>query len=289
MGFKHVITGDFLTWEPNMDFDVIVGNPPFQSTEDGSKRKKMWVTFAHRAIASADIVAMVTPVAWQNENSKYFVDIASKIKQWVVAANSANDHFTVGEDIGYWIIDKNATNVISIVDTSICSVIYKKMARKGDKWHYRDFQQPESSDKITFPSTATGEFTLPMYWTAKQIRYVREKDVKYFGWKVIVNNSGHYYSATDPDKYSMVDNTMSVGLGAWGIKVPSEEAGNCMLSWIRSKLYRVVVSNMKTGGFNNPFVELENLGHDKTWTDAELYAHFGLTQEEIDYVEANVK
>ena len=33
-----------------------------------------------------------------------------------------------------------------------------------------------------------------------------------------------------------------------------------------------------------PYIEM-----DKIWTDEELYAHFGLTQEEIDYIEANVK
>jgi hypothetical protein len=54
-------------------------------------------------------------------------------------------------------------------------------------------------------------------------------------------------------------------------------------------LYRVVVAKMKTGGFNNPFIELESLGCDQTWTDEAIYRHFGLTQEEIDYVEANVK
>ena len=27
----------------------------------------------------------------------------------------------------------------------------------------------------------------------------------------------------------------------------------------------------------------------RTWTDAELYSHFNLTQEEIEYIETNVK
>jgi hypothetical protein len=93
---------------------------------------------------------------------------------------------------------------------------------------------------------------------------------------------------TDPDKYSRVDNSMTVGLGAWGIKVKSEQEGLNVLSWVRSKLYRVVVTKMKTGGFNNPFIELESLGTSKMWTDVEIYKHFNLTQEEIDYVEANI-
>jgi hypothetical protein len=82
---------------------------------------------------------------------------------------------------------------------------------------------------------------------------------------------------------------MTVGLGAWGIKVDTEQQGKNVLTWVRSKLYRVVVQQMKTGGFNNPFIELENLGNAKDWTDEEIYQYFKLTQEEIDYIETNVK
>jgi len=276
----------------DMKFNVIVGNPPYQSTEDGSKRKKMWVLFAENAIDNADYVAFVTPAAWQKENSKYFTGIAEKIKSKLIAYGDANSYFNVGEDIGYWIIDNNTSTPITIVDNNPCSPIYNKMLKaKGTTWHYRDFQQPhvvENGNWLVFSNVPTVDNIIPIYWTAKQVRYCRPKDVKYTGWKVIVNNSGHYYMDTDPDKYSRVDNSMTVGLGAWGIKVKSEQEGLNVLSWVRSKLYRVVVTKMKTGGFNNPFIELESLGTSKMWTDEKIYKHFNLTQEEIDYVEANV-
>lgn len=285
-----VIKGDFTQLEFNMKFDVIIGNPPFQSTEDGSKRKKMWVQFAEKAINMSEYVVFVTPTAWQKSNSKYFKDIAGKIKPKLVAYGDANKHFNVGEDIGYWIRDNNTTSPVTLVDTNPCSPIYNKMLRSGDRWHYRDFQQPHSDiDKKIFPSSPDGNFNVPIYWTAKQIRYCRPKDVKYTGWKVIVNNSGHFYLDSDPDKYSRVDNSMAVGLGAWGIKVNSESEGKNVLSWVRSKLYRTVVAQMKTGGFNNPFIEMEHLGASKVWTDQEIYKHFKLTQEEIDYIENAVK
>lgn len=283
-----VIKGDFIELEFNMKFDVVVGNPPFQSTEDGSKRKKMWVQFAEKAIGMAEYVAFVTPEVWQKDNAKYFKDIGNLIKSKLVGYSNANKFFTVGEDIGYWIVDNNTTSPVTLIDNNMCSPIYKKMVRKGDKWHYRDFQQPHADDKKIFPSVADKEFNIPIYWTAKQVRYCRSTDVKYRGWKVIVNNSGHYYSEEDPNKYSRIDNSMTVGLGAWGIKVASEDEGKNVLSWVRSKLYRVVVSKMKTGGFNNPFVELESLGVSKLWTDTDIYTHFNLTQDEINYIEANV-
>ena len=288
----QVIQGDFIKLEFNMKFDIVVGNPPFQSTEDGSKRKKMWVQFAEKAMELADVVAFVTPTAWQKENSKYFKDIAEQIEQNLVAYKDANDHFTVGEDIGYWIVDKNSSNIVSVINNNPCFPIYNKMLKvnKDDKWHYRDFQQPhalENKKKLLFTATPTKDFNVPIYWTAKQVRYCRQKDVKYTGWKVIVNNSGHFYDATNLDKYSRVDNSMTVGLGAWGIKVENEQEGNNVLTWVRSKLYRVVVTKIKTGGFNNPFIELQSLGVKKAWTDEEIYKYFNLTDDEIKYIEDN--
>jgi predicted RNA methylase len=287
-GKLNIETADALTKEWKMKFDVVVGNPPFQSTEDGSKRKKMWVQFAEKAIDMGDYTALVTPTAWQKDNAKYFKDISKKIKSHLVAYGDANSHFTVGEDIGYWVVDKSTTSPVTVIDNNPCSPIYNKMLRKGDRWHYRDFQQPHSDiDKIVFPSSPTDDFVVPIFWTAKQVRYCRSIDVKYSGWKVIVNNSGHFYSADDPDKYSRIDNSMTVGLGAWGIKVKSEKEGKNVLSWVRSKLYRVVVEQMKTGGFNNPFIELESLGAGKLWTDGDIYKHFKLTDDEIKYIESN--
>ena len=291
-GYKNVITCDFLKWKANMKFDVVIGNPPYQSTEDGSKRKKMWVQFAEKALAISDIVAFVTPTAWQKENSKYFKDIAAQIKTHMVAYGSANEHFNVGEDIGYWVTDKNSTDIVPLIDDNPCSPIYNKMLKpKGTAWHYRDFQQPhvvENGVKLLFLDTPSPTANVPIYWTAKQVRYCRKQDVKYTGWKVIVNNSGHFYDPTNPDKYSRVDNSMTVGLGAWGIKVKTEQEGLNVLSWVRSKLYRVVVAKMKTGGFNNPFIELKSLGETKMWTDDEIYKHFNLTPDEISYVESNI-
>jgi tRNA1(Val) A37 N6-methylase TrmN6 len=62
----------------------------------------------------------------------------------------------------------------------------------------------------------------------------------------------------------------------------------CILS---SKLYKFWVEMQKFSGFNprKLILTLPELLLTKDWIDADIYKHFGLTQEEIDYVEANVK
>ena len=62
-------------------------------------------------------------------------------------------------------------------------------------------------------------------------------------------------------------------------------------SVFRSKLFRFIFDiywnddTLYTTFFNSlPYVDLT-----RTWTDQELYAHFNLTQEEIEYIESQVK
>ena len=60
---------------------------------------------------------------------------------------------------------------------------------------------------------------------------------------------------------------------------------------LSSKLYKFWVDMQKFSGFNprKLILTLPELLLTKDWTEADIYQHFGLTQEEIDYVEANVK
>jgi site-specific DNA-methyltransferase (adenine-specific) len=60
---------------------------------------------------------------------------------------------------------------------------------------------------------------------------------------------------------------------------------------LSSKLYKFWVDMQKFSGFNprKLILTLPELLLTRDWTEADIYQHFGLTQEEIDYVEANVK
>jgi len=285
-GYGNVQFQDALAYTGDtMKFDVVIGNPPYQSTADGSKRKKLWVQFALLALQKARFAAMVTPNTWKL-GSKYFREIKDILTTYWIAEGDANFYFpAIGENIGWWIADKETSSPLDPPKLSIAYTIFRKVAaEKKGNWHYRDFQTPE-----TLETKTTEDHTYPVYWTAKQTRYAIPSAVLYRGWKVIVNNSGGYHDNRNPDKYNLVCNDRGVGFGAWRIKVSSKVCGENVLSWVRSSLYRVLVLQTKTGGFNNPFIELPYLGEDKLWTDEEIYAHFNLTAEEIAYIEETVK
>lgn len=70
----------------------------------------------------------------------------------------------------------------------------------------------------------------------------------------------------------------------------SEEAYNCV-NYLKTKFARILISAKVTAQMVSQdsfaFVPLQDF--TRPWTDADLYAKYGLTQEEIDYIESLIK
>jgi hypothetical protein len=47
LGFINTVHADFLTWQPEMQFDVVIGNPPYQAPKNanGAKMPPLWKKF----------------------------------------------------------------------------------------------------------------------------------------------------------------------------------------------------------------------------------------------------
>jgi hypothetical protein len=59
---------DFLTWNPQMQFDVVIGNPPYQGGNFGKAvYKSLWPLFWKRSlelVKDGGIVSLITPLTW---------------------------------------------------------------------------------------------------------------------------------------------------------------------------------------------------------------------------------
>lgn len=67
----NVIYADYLTWRPNMKFDVIAGNPPYQTKSDAENRKTqaIWDRFVKKSfelLKEGGYLCMVHPSGWRN-------------------------------------------------------------------------------------------------------------------------------------------------------------------------------------------------------------------------------
>jgi site-specific DNA-methyltransferase (adenine-specific) len=101
--------------------------------------------------------------------------------------------------------------------------------------------------------------------------------------KVIISLSGTYLP--------VFNNTTGFSNMCLAVICNTDEEAKRAQYILSSKLYKFWVDMQKFSGFNprKLILTLPQLLLSRDWTDADIYKHFGLTPDEIDYVEANVK
>lgn len=74
----NYIHSDFLTWQPNMQFDVVIGNPPYQGPKLGKCiYQSLWPLFWAKSFSllkPGGVVSLITPLTWCSPTS----DLAKK-------------------------------------------------------------------------------------------------------------------------------------------------------------------------------------------------------------------
>ncbi len=324
---KHNLVGqyerkpyeNFFKLDNTMKFDVVVGNPPYQRN-DGSSHK-LWPDFVKQSInviKQDGYVAYITPTGW------FYKSDSQKFKPVALALNSGNlisanlsiqkIHFPmIGEDIGSWIW-QNAKysgstkiardNIVHYVswngkvipldqtELMILTITNKIISTSVPKLKfYTDFGGDRNTVDLlankVVSDLPTLNHTTEVFWSGSQRKWALPTDIKK-GWKVIINRSGYYYDYKNPTKYMLHSDSLGIGQLATGIACNTEQECINIMTVLTSKLYVWYMQANKTNGFNEHIRKLPML-RINTWTDTMLYQHFGLTQDEIDYVEANVK
>ena len=74
-------------------------------------------------------------------------------------------------------------------------------------------------------------------------------------------------------------------------EIMEEKTANNIVEYLSTKFVRFLISLKSSTQDKSPrvyqFVPLQDFS--KTWTDEELYKKYGLTQEEIDFIESMIK
>ena len=288
----------------NMKFDVVIGNPPYQGSNiNGTKQPKshnLWSKFVEGGVdllVDDGFIAFVTPDSWMSPNSQVLKMFKDNSLIWV--DTEVGKYFTVGSSFTAWVMQKNKNTQSVFIDglavdiaklqylprnfaktfpihDKVINSTHPKLDILCDTSCHSDYKHKNFSDieDITYKYTT--------FHTNAQTKFCKKQSKDFLKSKIIWTTSGYF-------KPFFSAGNLGTSEVCQYILTDSAEAQN-ILSYLDSKLYKFIVNTGKWSGFLNGKVlaSLPKLA-SKIWTDQELYQHFGLTQEEIDYVEANVK
>jgi hypothetical protein len=118
----NVFSGDFETLDPSIvfgvkKFDVVVGNPPYQSMYTSTQRKaknhNLWSVFIKKGfdlLQEKGFLLYVTPPAWMSPSSKLLQEIFLSHQLHFVNINECSRHFKgIGSQFSYYLIQKTPT------------------------------------------------------------------------------------------------------------------------------------------------------------------------------------
>lgn len=314
----NIICDDSLTrdWSAMPKFDVVIGNPPYQTNNEELRSKKrtgtkpLWFSFVEQASSltkEEGYIAFVTPTTWMQHYSNIHKYIANK--KMIACKGFVRSPFgySVGTTVSYWVVKNKPSDTRCVVmDTdegtssyvNFDSIIPAKfenftikneiLSKTVNSNHNRfNFIAPMSyhatSHKEKLRETKTPEFKYPVYVTTSRVMWTNIQHELHSQWKVIVPKQGTVSKAFV--NYDMVTSERGVCY-----LVNNEQEGIVLLSYLNSKLVRFMIEsirhnvNIATAFWRLlPAVDLS-----RSWTDEELYEHFNLTEEEIELIENTI-
>lgn len=293
LGFKNIYKTDFLSEDFNMKFDVIVGNPPYQ-TGSKAKRWTLWSRFLEKVnTLTTDYVAFVIPNSWLGPNdehnlvfsnleyanlniSNYFKGVGSTFTYIITRCNSENNPL-IETNMGVFEVPRDTKFLPN--DARFISINNKFF--KGESFNFSRTTEHHTSSKSKWESV-DGEFEIFHSHASTLYSDVPPKRYSYESYKAIITLSGY-------SNFIVRNNIGTTQIGAWmEISEDEVESANSVLN---SKLYQGILKVNKWSGWNslNVIKVLPKMELTKVYSDQEIYDHFNLTQEEIDYVESYFK
>lgn len=295
-------------------FDVVIGNPPYQAAVD-NHQNRLWMQFVDKAFELAQDdgwVSMVTPNNWattpklydkwfatkhvrainMNECAKHFPGVGITFS-WYIIQNSRRDVTRVTEFItpttsftDVLPVDVIGSNLDAIsIAKKVMAVVGTRLVAYAPQTHYSYFAKGKVAKEQS--SDYPHKVLLSPASSKRDATYVWGKVIcdKQTGPRVITNMwPGNWQKM-------IVSDTIQTTHSFIHVPASSMVEANNMQKYLASKIITFVVQSLNSSRNINPrtISQLPKLDFTRSWTDSELYAHFNLTQDEIDLIEATVK
>jgi hypothetical protein len=297
---------DFLKDElPMKEFDVILGNPPYQDSEKGFKGlATLWPKFSKKSIELVKengYVAFITPPSWMSPGS----DLLPYLKKYnlVHVDLDCKSYFNVQSEFSYWILNKNKYNykthfvsnqkefdidisklpfIPNLINEISISILKKTLLNDRKKIEIKINSECHSqySDKVSYEKTEL--FKYPVHHTNSNTTFSKNPHSNFYLKKVLFPMTG---------TLKPIYNSGTIGTGqntAW-VEVNSEKESENLIWYLKeSSLMNFLTDICKwTGGSTRGIFmdRITKIDLSKKYSDSDLFNEFNLTQEEIDYIE----
>jgi hypothetical protein len=302
-------------------FDIVVSNPPFQKTVNGQRfhaAANHWPEFVVKAEALTNtdgVFALITPNGWMtpsadvgkgkggiriydylrnyktisiniDECGRHFKDYASSFTYFIIQKTEGTSDLTK-------IVTKDSEFNANITDVeyfpSMVNPISLSLNKKILRGKPIGFTNNNTAESLKFGKDITEVPSIDhgvkcYHSSAKTGTYVYSSytSCAVSKKKVMVCSSGTFLPIYDQGVLGFTNKIYVYYL-------TNNENLNSIKSYLESKLIKAILSFNKTSGWTSYALRvLPKVDFTKNWTDEELYAHFNLTQEEIDLIEASV-
>lgn len=319
----------------NMNFDVIIGNPPYQLNV-GVDKKNFAIAIYHKFIQQAKklnprYLCMIVPSRWFSggRGLDSFRDemLNDRRLKEIHDYPNASDIFSgveVKGGINYFLWDRDYDGdclIVSYENGEAISEMTRPLKEEGADTFIRDNQAISIYHKISnfkeksfseFASVQTPFGLLSSFKAYKKepfdnaIKVYGNQYIGYIEKKQVINNIQwiNEHKVYLPSAIGSGDVSKDIYNPFYGapntcctqtylVIGPFANKERCenVITYIKTKFFRFITSLKKNAQHSNrgvyQFVPQQNF--DKPWTDEELYEKYGLTEEEISYIEKMVR
>jgi hypothetical protein len=275
----NVVLGDYLDWTPNMKFDVIAGNPPYNKPREGKVTGGMtilWDKFVTKSLSLLNdkgILCYVHPSPWRKPESDLWEPM-TKLQMChlhIMSEKEGKDTFGVATKADFYVIQNTPyskpTSVrtddgkTSVVDLRALPFLPSKMiaeirailtTSETEQCQVVFDTSYHTHGKSWMSETEHGKFTHPVINSIDDnglsLRYSSLNTKGHFGVsKVILNDARHVTAINDfAGKYGMTQH-------AFGISISSKREGDLIVAAINSVRFQEIIKATKWSNFQTDY------------------------------------
>ena len=316
--FKNVIRADFLTWETDMKFDIVVGNPPFKQLAKNGRQtnKSLWKEFLTLSVditAENGYTCLITPTGWcsPSDNGKIIERVFSEYNLiYADISDRIKNYFNVSSTFGYTIVQKNQYQGKSEINCNdgVHVVDLRKTKLITNKGLTIIKKLTESSEPRCnfFLAGINHQYKGTGYHTDNKTANAIHANIHH------VNSSKDYLNDSGiPVRWSEIESPLKskkkvvipyngptkviIDDGHYGVGwcqtmlLKEEESVEHAKTVFNSNLYKFFSRVYRHTQYNetknlNVFPKLDLT---RSWSNQQLYNHFNLTKEEIELIESS--